>query len=236
VFRSMGELRSLDDLVFDDAGLVIVVAQHARTGALLTVGRSDRTTLERSLRRGELQFFVQPGTKRKKGKTSGNILKLVDLSTDCARDVVLARVEPFGSVCFTGEKTCFGEAKTGPTDALRRLDTFVRKRFGRVGGVAGAGPVGPDLTSGRGNPEEGDAPLPTAARTAAEDLRHRVRKLGAAVTELVVSVSAADRARSSEGAADVLFHLLVTLQGLGVDFDEVQSILEARLEDWRAPD
>src|ERR671921_1808836 len=113
---------NLDALDFTKgSGLVTVVAQDARTGAVLMVAHADREALERTLATGEMHYRSRTRGLWHKGATSGNVQRVVSLSPDCDGDAVLARVAPAGPACHTGSVSCFGAAALVP-DALAALD------------------------------------------------------------------------------------------------------------------
>src|SRR5919107_2400645 len=115
----------IDTLNFDKGGgLVTVVTQDARTGAVLMVAHADREALERTLASGEMHYRSRTRGAWHKGATSGNVQRVVSLSADCDGDAVLARVTPAGPACHTGAVSCFGEAAL-TSDALVGLDATV---------------------------------------------------------------------------------------------------------------
>ena len=103
-----------DGLVFDERGLIPVVAQDARTGRVLMVAWANREALDATLETGQLTFYSRSrGRLWRKGETSGNTLTLVELKGDCDGDTLLALVEPAGPACHTGEETCFFRSLAG---------------------------------------------------------------------------------------------------------------------------
>lgn len=196
----------LDQLDFDRAGgVVTVVAQHARTGAVLTVGHADREALEWSIATGEMHFYTRTRGVVHHGKASGHIMRVVELVPDCDGDTVLARVEPFGPQCHTGQTTCFGN----PTlDAIRRLEGFVMRRANEPS------PLGDDDQS--------------ITRKLLKDRTMRLKKLGEEASALTVALADGDKQRSAREAADLVFSVIVALHAAGIPFDEVRKLLEAR--------
>src|SRR5919112_6162223 len=87
---------------------VTVVAQDARTGAVLMVAHADREALQRTLTTGEMHYRSRTRGLWHKGATSGNVQQVVSLLADCDGDSVLARVRPKGPACHTGAMSCFG--------------------------------------------------------------------------------------------------------------------------------
>jgi phosphoribosyl-ATP pyrophosphohydrolase/phosphoribosyl-AMP cyclohydrolase len=121
----MLDLSALD---FDKGqGLVTVVAQDARTGAVLMVAHADREALELTLATGEMHYRSRTRGLWRKGATSGNVQRVVSLAADCDGDAVLARVVPAGPACHTGATSCFGSDATA-ADAVAELAATIERR------------------------------------------------------------------------------------------------------------
>ena len=106
----MPPMLDLDALDFaKGGGTVTVVAQDARTGAVLMVAAADREALERTLATGEMHYRSRSRGLWHKGATSGNVQRVVSLHHDCDADAILARVWSDGPACHTGSRSCFGE-------------------------------------------------------------------------------------------------------------------------------
>ena len=102
---------NLDELAFDDRGLIPVVAQDVDTGEVLMLAWANRESLERTLAEGRMVYWSRSRQEQwRKGDTSGNVQHLEELRVDCDADVVLARVHQVGAACHTGERTCFFRA------------------------------------------------------------------------------------------------------------------------------
>src|SRR5687768_18513694 len=116
-------------------GLVTVVTQDDRTGAVLMVAHADQEALERTMATGEMHYRSRTRGLWHKGATSGNVQRVVSLTADCDRDAVLARVIPAGPACHTGSATCFGssDGATSGTDVLDRLDRLIADRAATAG-------------------------------------------------------------------------------------------------------
>ena len=94
---------------FGADGLVTAIVQD-RHGTVLMVAHMNAEALERTIVSGEMHFFSRSrGKLWKKGETSGEVQRLVELRTDCDQDVLLAIVEQqgVGAACHTGRKSCF---------------------------------------------------------------------------------------------------------------------------------
>jgi phosphoribosyl-AMP cyclohydrolase len=90
-------------------GLVPAVVQESTTGEVLMLGFMNREALAETLRSRDVTFYSRSRQKLwKKGETSGNTFRLVELLVDCDADTVLARVELRGSgACHEGYRSCF---------------------------------------------------------------------------------------------------------------------------------
>ena len=224
-------------------GLVTVVAQDARTGAVLMVAHADREALERTLATGEMHYRSRTRGLWHKGATSGNVQRVVALAPDCDGDAVLARVAPAGPACHTGATSCFGPGALA-ADELGLLDVTIGARAG-----GGAPPRGHDGAERAGLPHPADAASPIATRGAPTadpsdparpparpsytqrllaDRNLRLKKIGEEAAELVTACADADRHRAAEEGADLLYHTLVALRAVGVTLDDVRRVLAAR--------
>jgi phosphoribosyl-AMP cyclohydrolase len=95
-------------LVYNEAGLVPVVAQEAATGELLMLGWMNAEAVRRTLDSGRVTYWSRSRQEYwVKGETSGHVQKLVELRIDCDRDALLALVEQEGPACHTNRRSCF---------------------------------------------------------------------------------------------------------------------------------
>ena len=105
---------NLDDLAFDERGLIPVIAQDAETGEVLMLAWATRETLERTLAEGRMVYWSRSRREPwRKGDTSGNVQHWEELRADCDADVVLARVHQQGPACHTGARSCFFQTLRG---------------------------------------------------------------------------------------------------------------------------
>lgn len=193
----------LDALDFEKGGgLVTVVAQDARTSAVLMVAHANREALALTVSTGEMHYTSRRRGLWRKGETSGNVQRVVSLAADCDRDVVLATVIPAGPACHDGTTTCFGE---GTMDPLRALDATIAAR-------AQSAPTGSYTSKLLGN------------------RNLRLKKLGEEAAELVTACADGDRERATEEAADLLYHALVALRAVGGSLEDVAAVLARRAQ------
>ena len=99
----------LDEVAFDAAGLVPVIAQEAGSGRILMLAWADRAALEETRTSGCATYFSRSrGRRWRKGEESGNVQHVRELRLDCDADAVLYVVEPMaGPACHTGRASCF---------------------------------------------------------------------------------------------------------------------------------
>ncbi len=105
---------------YDSAGLVTAVVTDAGDGALLMVAHMNAAALALTRSTGEAHFWSRSrGRLWKKGESSGNILRVVEMRIDCDQDAIWIRAEPAGPACHTGARSCFYR-RIG-TDGLERV-------------------------------------------------------------------------------------------------------------------
>ncbi|TRO55320.1 phosphoribosyl-AMP cyclohydrolase [Candidatus Bathyarchaeota archaeon] len=89
-------------------GLIPVITQEAKTLEVLTLAFVNREALEMTMETGWAYYYRRSHSKvMKKGETSGNVQKIVDVLTDCDNDALVYLVDQTGPACHLGERTCF---------------------------------------------------------------------------------------------------------------------------------
>ena len=98
----------IDELKFDEKGLIPAIAQDAADGEVLMVAWMNREALEKTLETGLAHYWSRSRAKLwLKGESSGHTEKVVEVRTDCDGDVLLIKVEQAGGACHTGYRSCF---------------------------------------------------------------------------------------------------------------------------------
>lgn len=99
----------LDDVPWNDHGLVSAIAQDAGSGRILMVAWMNREALRQTAARGEAVYWSRSRNRLwHKGEESGHIQRVVELRLDCDADAVLLTVEQVGGIaCHTGRESCF---------------------------------------------------------------------------------------------------------------------------------
>ena len=98
-------------VVFDAAGLVPAIAQQHDSGEILMLAWMNREALAETLATGRVCYWSRSRQALwRKGETSGQVQRLVELRVDCDGDTLLLRVEQTGVACHTGRRSCFYRA------------------------------------------------------------------------------------------------------------------------------
>jgi phosphoribosyl-AMP cyclohydrolase len=99
---------SFPQVKFDANGLIPAVVQDVHTKEVLMLAYMNAASLRLTMERHETYFWSRSrGELWHKGKTSGNVQKVVEIFLDCDADTLLISVEPMGPACHTGNRTCF---------------------------------------------------------------------------------------------------------------------------------
>ena len=196
---------------YDDNGLVPVIAQDASTGEVLMLAYANREAVEETTKIGEAHYYSRSrGELWRKGATSGNTQRVLEVRLDCDGDALLYKVEPRGPACHTGERSCFFTTLAGEEDE-------------------DATDLGRTLTRLAGTIAERHHKMPEGSYTAKlleRGTGYISQKVGEEAVEVVVA--ALEGERLAEESADLLYHLFVLLEERGVGVEEVAKVLDER--------
>ena len=124
----------LDEVPWDEAGLIAAVAQDATSGKVLSVAWMNREALQQTVERGEAVYWSRSRKRLwRKGEQSGHVQKLVELRLDCDADALLLKVEQVGGIaCHTGRESCFfrqlQDGEWMETDPVLKDPTLIYKK------------------------------------------------------------------------------------------------------------
>lgn len=190
-------------LRYDDRGLLPVVVQDAGSGAVLMLAFANREAVELTLSTGEAHFWSRSRQALwRKGETSGNTLRVVEVTADCDGDALLVRALPAGPACHRGTRTCFE-----PNPA--------RLELGWLAAVLG-------------ERRSADPEKSYTARLLQSGIERIAQKVGEEGVETAIAAVAGRSGQVVSEAADLLYHLLVLLQASGVEPGKVAEELLRR--------
>jgi phosphoribosyl-AMP cyclohydrolase / phosphoribosyl-ATP pyrophosphohydrolase len=197
---------NLDELKYDQEGLVAVVTQDRVTGAVLMQAWANKEALEKSLTTNEMTYFSRQRNKLwTKGEESGNTQKLLHVKVDCDKDAVLAVVEQTGVACHRETGTCFSDGRDIPVAGfLGELDALIAER-------AKERPDGSYTTKLLEDPSLAAGKVVEEAKEVAQVLKGKPNK---------------DTLQHE--AADLVFHLMVACRIKGVTLRDIVAELAAR--------
>lgn len=193
-------------------GLLPAVIQDHITLQVLMVGMMSEESLRITLEQGWITFYSR--TRQAlwtKGETSGNKLRLIHWEVDCDHDCLLFQVEPLGPTCHRNTYRCFGDgsAPTASPFILRSLEARILERR--------------DEFSTPGTESYTQKLLKAGPKRCGQ-------KVGEEGVEVALAAAAGDLPELINEAADLLYHLTVTLASRGVSLDEVCLELKRRMD------
>ena len=185
-------------------GLLPAIVQN-ETGQVLMLAYMNQAALEQTLQTGWVTFYSRSKNKLwVKGETSGNKLKLVNISTDCDQDTLLITAHPLGPVCHQGSLACFNTNESF-SRIIEKLESIIDER-------------------------KQSRPLNSYTTDLFNAGTNKIsQKVGEECIELIIAALNESNDRVKEEAADLFFHFLVLLKEKDIRFEQVVSILQNRL-------
>ena len=212
-----------DAVRFGGDGLVPVVVQDARDGRVLMVAYMDDEAVSATLATGEVHLHSRSRDRLwRKGETSGNVLRVVDLALDCDGDALLVTVDPVGPTCHRATRSCFdpdGARAERATQGFAWLETL----WETIAERAATRPPG-SYTAGL---LEGGVDV-VARKVTEEATEVLVAAKDDAAAQALDSDRSATREALAGEAADLLFHALVVLAERDLPPAAVIETLRAR--------
>jgi phosphoribosyl-AMP cyclohydrolase len=122
----------LSTLAFDRDGLIVAIAQQHDTGEVLMVAWMNRSAIEHTLATGEVHYWSRSRLKLwRKGESSGQTQRLVELRIDCDGDTLLLLVDQKGVACHTGRRSCFFRAvRQGRLETIAEVQVDPKALYG----------------------------------------------------------------------------------------------------------
>ena len=200
---------NIDELKFDEKGLIPAIVVDAKTKKVLTLAYMNRESLEISLEK-ELTCFWSRSRNGLwlKGETSGNYQHIVSITADCDNDALVVLVEPDGPACHTGSYSCF----TKPV-----FQSEERSEFSYEGLM--------ELIRGRKtNPQDGSY----TTYLFNKGLDKILKKVGEESTEVIIAAKAEDKKETVYEIADLAYHIMVLMVETGISLDDIRDELASR--------
>jgi phosphoribosyl-ATP pyrophosphohydrolase/phosphoribosyl-AMP cyclohydrolase len=207
------KIPSMENLRFDDRGLIPAVVQDAESGAVLMLAYMNRESLARTFETGETHFWSRSrNTLWHKGETSGNFQTVRSIRHDCDADALLVKVDQKGQACHTGEYSCFftplgeeGAGAAGFGEVMGNLARVIHQR----------------------NLERPKDSYTVKMLDGGID--RILKKVGEEAGEVIIAAKNHRPEEISWEVADLLYHTLVMLESEGVSLSLIAGELEKRV-------
>ena len=123
----------LDEVTFNDAGLVMAIAQQHDTGEVLMAAWMNADSIEETLKTGRVCYWSRSRqTLWRKGESSGQVQMLEELRLDCDGDSILLLVDQTGVACHTGRRNCFFRAaRDGQLETIAEVEIDPKDLYGQ---------------------------------------------------------------------------------------------------------
>ena len=200
---------SIDELKFDEKGLIPAVVVDSITKKVLTVAYMNKESLEISMEKGLTCFWSRSRQELwLKGETSGNYQHIVSITADCDGDALVVVVEKDGPACHKGTDSCFNS----PVWESESLQEF------SLQGLY-------DMLVGRNeNRPEGSY----TTYLFEKGIDKILKKVGEECTEVIIAGKADDKAETVYELADLAYHAMVLMVQMGITVEDVHRELASR--------
>ncbi len=201
-------------LKFDERGLLPVIAQDYRTGEVRMLAWANEEALRKTLETGYAHYYSRSrGRIWKKGETSGELQRVIEIRVDCDEDALIYVVEQEKNrACHTGERNCFFRNLEGdkaenvlPFEVLPRLQEVIRDRLEKK--------------------PEGSYTV----KLASEGLDRVIQKFGEEAVETLIALKNEIKEEIVYETADMLYMLTLAMTLEGIDIKEIMEELGRRM-------
>ena len=202
---------NIDELKFDEKGLIPAVVIDNKTKKLLTLAYMSRESLEISIEKGLTCFFSRSRQELwLKGETSGNFQHIVSITADCDKDALEIIVEPDGPACHTGSFSCF-ENPVWENPELAESG-FSLEALAK-------------LIEGRKTEKKEGSYTTYLFEKGIDKI---LKKVGEECTEVIIAGKADDKAETIYEISDLTYHVLVLMVQMGISIDDIKRELASR--------
>lgn len=200
---------NIDELKFDEKGLIPAVVVDAHSKKVLTVAYMNKESLKISMEK-ELTCFYSRSRNELwlKGETSGNYQHIVSITADCDKDALTVVVEKEGPACHTGSDSCF----TNPVfESENRAEFSMDGLYGLLEGRKKEMPEGSYTTY-----------------LFQKGIDKILKKVGEESTEVIIAGKAGDKKETIYEIADLAYHVMVMMVEMGISVEDVRKELASR--------
>ncbi len=195
----------IEDVVFNESGLVPAVVQDYDTREVLMLGYMNEESLKLTLEGDTVWFYSRSRQELwNKGATSGDYLYTQGLYLDCDNDTILITVKPVGNTCHLGRKSCFDEITYGGLGELANLDRTIKDR--------------------KENPTEGSY----TNYLFEKGLDKILKKVGEEASEVIIASKNTNTPELIGEISDLLYHLMVLTNEKELDISLIDTELKKR--------
>ena len=202
---------NIEELKFDDRGLIPAIVQDVHSKRVLTLAYMNRESLAITLKEKKTCFWSRSRQELwRKGETSGNYQHVVSIIADCDRDALTVLVEKDGPACHLGTDSCFEFPVVGEVDVP--ADRF-------------------DLETLYEMLQDRKEKMPEGSYTSylfEKGIDKILKKIGEESTEVVIAGKAEDRDETVYEIADLAYHVMVLMVQMGISVEDIRSELESR--------
>jgi phosphoribosyl-ATP pyrophosphohydrolase/phosphoribosyl-AMP cyclohydrolase len=199
----------INQLKFDEKGLIPAVIVDAYSKKVLTVAYMNRESLKISIEKGLTCFYSRSRDELwLKGETSGNYQHIVSITADCDMDALTVVVEKDGPACHTGSDSCF----TAPVWQSQETHEFSMNALYAL-------------------LQDRKAALPSGSYTTylfEKGIDKILKKIGEECTEVIIAAKADDKKETVYEIADLAYHVMVMMVEMGISLEDVQKELGSR--------
>lgn len=204
---------NIDELKFDEQGLIPAIVQDAQSKEVLTLAYMNKESLQKTIDTKETWFYSRSRQELwHKGETSGNTQKVLDLRFDCDNDALVVLVEPAGPACHRGSYSCFSESLFGEKVPEQSNRFAIINELEKV--IA-----------------ERETERPEGAYTTYlfnEGVDKILKKVGEEASEVIIAAKNRSHEELKWEVADLVYHTLVLLREQKLPIDVVLDTLVER--------
>jgi phosphoribosyl-ATP pyrophosphohydrolase/phosphoribosyl-AMP cyclohydrolase len=200
---------NIDELKFDEKGLIPAVVVDSITKKVLTVAYMNRESLKISMEQGRTCFWSRSRQELwLKGETSGNFQNIVSITADCDKDALVVVVEKEGPACHTGADSCFFNPLWQSAE---------RHEFSMQGLY--------ELLEGRNRERPASSYTTYLFEKGTDKI---LKKIGEECTEVIIAGKADDKRETVYELADLAYHAMVLMVQMGITVEDVHKELASR--------